>query len=107
MRRRNSVSSAWGTFTRNGRIAFLSAACLLAFCAGRVWVVFDAIAVRKLRPRRAAMSRVVLDWLLVVIGPIIREFLHCRKLNALRCVSDKFAFGPLRRLDAVAQFGEF
>jgi hypothetical protein len=39
MRLRNSVSSASGTFTRKGRIAFLSAACSLRRCVALVWVM--------------------------------------------------------------------
>src|SRR5688572_15414936 len=44
MRRRNSVSSASGTFTRNGRIAVLSVACSLRSCI--------ALAVFMLPPER-------------------------------------------------------
>src|SRR5262252_168473 len=49
MRLRNSLSSASGTFTRNGRIAALSAVCLLPCCLALVWV--------KVSPSDAAMIR--------------------------------------------------
>ena len=43
----------------------------------------------------------------VVVGrPIVREFLHRRELNALRCVGDRLPFRPLRGGDAPAKLGE-
>ena len=39
MRRRNSVSSASGTFTRNGRIGVLSAACSLRGGVAVAWAI--------------------------------------------------------------------
>src|SRR5439155_4573509 len=42
MRLRSSVSSASGKFTWNGRIAFLSAACLPAGCVALVWVMMPS-----------------------------------------------------------------
>ena len=61
MRRRNSVSSASGTFTRNGRIPFLSVAC--SRCGAS-----DAPVVRVLRfPRREAMSGEISIWSIVFI----------------------------------------
>src|ERR1041385_3526617 len=38
--------------------------------------------------------------------PVAGELLHDRKLNALRCVWDLFALGPLRRVDALAEVGQ-
>src|SRR5579863_3175933 len=38
--------------------------------------------------------------------PILRELLHRRKLHALRCIRDGFAFRPTCRLDASAQIDE-
>src|SRR5687767_1426481 len=60
MRLRNSVSSASGTFTRNGRIAFLSVAC--SRCGAN-----DATAVRVLRFRRDSTLGVVSIWSMVFI----------------------------------------
>ena len=42
----------------------------------------------------------------VLRRPIARERLHGRELHALRCVGDRFAFGPDGRLDAPAQLPE-
>jgi hypothetical protein len=43
----------------------------------------------------------------VVFGrPISRERLRRRQLHALRCIRDRFPFGPLGRLDAPAQVRE-
>ena len=39
--------------------------------------------------------------------PVARERLHGRKLHALRCIGNGFAFRPLGRVDAPAQFGKF
>src|ERR1700736_853363 len=43
MRVRKSVSSASGTFTRNGRIALLPAVCSLLGCAAMVWVMVNLL----------------------------------------------------------------
>ncbi len=43
----------------------------------------------------------------VVCRPIARELLNRRELHALRCIRDRFPFGPLGRVDAPAQFGKF
>ena len=42
----------------------------------------------------------------VVRGPIPREFLRRGKPDALRFITHRFSFGPLRRLDASAQIGK-
>jgi hypothetical protein len=42
----------------------------------------------------------------VVVPPVAREFLHRRELHALRRIGDRFRFGPLGRVDALAQVGE-
>ena len=39
--------------------------------------------------------------------PIARERLNRRELDALRCIGDRFPFGPPGRVDAPPQFGEF
>ena len=44
---------------------------------------------------------------IVVCRPVLRERLSRRELHALRCIRDRFPFGPIRRLDAPAQFGKF
>ena len=44
---------------------------------------------------------------IVVCRPILRERLSGRELHALRCIRDRFPFGPPRRLNAPAQFGKF
>src|SRR5882672_478075 len=43
----------------------------------------------------------------VLRRPIAREFLGRRKLHALRCIGDRFPFGPSSRADALAQIGKF
>src|SRR5262245_50431222 len=43
----------------------------------------------------------------VVCRPIVREGLNRRELHALRCIRDGFSFGPLCRVDAPAQVGQF
>ena len=50
---------------------------------------------------RLALAPVVLR------RPIAREGLHRRELHALRCVRDRFPFGPPGRVDAPAQFEQF
>ena len=56
--------------------------------------------------RQGVQSR--LDLAPVVFGrPIARELLHRRELHALRCIRDRFPFGPPCRVDAPAQFGQF
>ena len=43
----------------------------------------------------------------VLSGPVPRELLTGRERHALRRIRDGFPFGPLRRLDAPAQFDQF
>ena len=43
----------------------------------------------------------------VICRPIVRELLHRRELHALRCIRDRFPFGPPCRGDAPAEVGEF
>jgi hypothetical protein len=45
--------------------------------------------------------------LIVICRPIAGERLGRRELHALRCIRDRFPLGPLCRVDAPAQFGEF
>src|SRR6266404_3329716 len=74
MRLRNSVSSASGTFTRNGRIAFLSAACRL-LC----WGANDAAVVRGSRSRRDAIPGVISIWSVVfILCCFVEAFVFCR-----------------------------
>ena len=40
------------------------------------------------------------------VHPILRELLHRRELDALRCVRDLFALGPLGCFNAIAQVDE-
>lgn len=44
---------------------------------------------------------------IVVVRPIVREFLHRTELHALKCVADEFPLRPLCRLYACAQFVKF
>src|SRR5215510_15514641 len=44
---------------------------------------------------------------IVVSRPIARERLHRRELYALRCIGNRLSFGPLGRVDAPAQLGQF
>jgi hypothetical protein len=42
----------------------------------------------------------------VICRPVAREFLNHRQRNALRIIRDRFPLGPLRRVNAPAQFGK-
>ena len=44
---------------------------------------------------------------IVVLGPIAREFLHRRELDALRFIRDRFPVRPPRCVYALAQFSQF
>src|ERR1700722_19163483 len=43
---------------------------------------------------------------IVIRPPMANEFLNRRQLDALRCIRDRFARGPPRRLDAPAEVDE-
>ena len=43
----------------------------------------------------------------ILCRPIARQRLHRRQLYSLGCIGNRFAFRPLGRVDAPAQFGEF
>src|SRR5258706_2520424 len=56
--------------------------------------------------RQRTQSRLAL--VPIVIGPpIARELLSRRQLHALRCIGDRFPIGPLCRVYAFAQIGNF
>src|SRR5580698_4726759 len=42
----------------------------------------------------------------VFLRPILRDFLHCVELDALRCIPNEFLLRPPSRSNASAQFGE-
>ena len=44
---------------------------------------------------------------IVICAPIAHECLNRRELYPLRCIRDRFSFGPLCRRYAPAQFGRF